>query len=112
MAGRGGSAWGAIGLGLLPIGSLFVDVGIWITFLLGVLASAGAGWLMPGNPVRAGVLAYAPTAVIVAVGGILVLSAGVFLPLLMGLMVSLVGSHFGAGSALRRRGASDRDPAG
>ena len=106
MAGRDGTAWGAIGLGLLPIGSLFVDVGIWITFLLGLLASAGAGWLMPDNPVRAGVLAYVPTAVIVAVGGILVLSAGVLLPLLMGLMVSLVGSHFGAGSALRRREAT------
>ncbi len=61
---------------------------------------------MPDAPVRAGVLAYAATAVLVAGAGILALSAGVLLPLLMGLMVSLVGSHFGAGMALRRRQAT------
>ncbi len=57
---------------------------------------------MPERPVRAGVLAYVPTAALVAVGGIIVLSAAVLPPLLMGLMVSLIGSHFGAGTALRR----------
>ena len=102
----GGRTWAALGLGLLPVVSLFVDVGVWITFLLGLLASVGAGWLMPDAPVKAGVLAYAVTAVLIAVGGILALSAGVLLPLVMGLMVSLVGSHFGAGMALRRHQAA------
>lgn len=103
MAGMGGRTWAALGLGLLPVAAPFLGVGIWITFVLGLLASAGAGWLMPDAPVRAGVLAYAATAILITVGGILALSVGVLLPLLMGLMVSLVGSHFGAGMALRRR---------
>ncbi len=102
----GRRTWGALGLGLLPVVSLFADVGVWTAFLLGFLGSAGAGWLLPEEPVRAGALAYAPSAVVVAIGGVVVLSAGVLLPLLMGFMVSLVASHFGAGMALRRRDAA------
>ena len=99
---EGGRSWGALALGLLPVASALAGLEIWAGFVLGLLASAGAGWLMPEAPVKAGALAFAPTAVIVGVAGLFLLSFAVLLPLVMGLMVSLVGSHFGAGMALRR----------
>jgi hypothetical protein len=94
----------ALGLGLLPFASSFLEPPVWVIFVLGLAGSGSAGWIMADTPVRAGVLAYAPTAVLVLIAGILLASAAVVLPLVMGLMVSLVASHVGAGFALRHQG--------
>ena len=77
-----------------------------VAAVLGSVAAAIAGWACPEAPVRVGTLVLAPQAATALVrtlaGGA---SWGILaFALVGGLMWSLIGSHLGAGVALRRRG--------
>lgn len=98
----------SLGLGRTPLPVGLANPPEWVAFVVLLLASAAAGWVLADAPVRAGALVFAPTAILLVVVAVVTRVPAVVFPLVGGLAISLVASHVGAGAALRRRPSPSR----